>query len=358
MLASDPENAEALGSLAGLYERAKDFTALATVLEKQAEVTYDSAQKILILGKLAALYGDRLNNDEGAVTAWRTLLTLDPNDRKAQEALKKKYLALGRWDDLEVFYSETGKWDEFIRLLETQEAREQDPAAKIGLLMKIAQLWSDKKQKSDRASKSYEKVLELDAENLAAAEALIPIYKQAGNFKGLSGALEVKLKHEQDTFLQLEFLREVAALYETRLKDVAKAFERFLAAFEIAPGDEQCSDDLERAARAALTWPAVTAAYQKAIKKAEDEGDNQLAIALRLRLGRILVDELGKIDEALAEFRAVYEADGENQQALTALEGLYRQTSRYSELLEIYEKKRELPGSSAAESRRRWEGQL
>jgi tetratricopeptide (TPR) repeat protein len=99
-------------------------TALASVLEKQAEVTYDAPTKIQILTKLGTIYGDRLNNDEGAVAAWRTLLTLDPNDRKAQEALKKKYLALGRWDDLEVFYAESGKWDEFIRVLEQQEAKE------------------------------------------------------------------------------------------------------------------------------------------------------------------------------------------------------------------------------------------
>src|SRR6185295_6360048 len=104
VIESDPENAEALGNLGGLYERAKDWNALATVLEKQSEVTFDNGQRIQILGKLASIYGERLNNDEGAVAAWRTLLTLDPNDRKAQEALKKKYLALGRWDDLEVFY--------------------------------------------------------------------------------------------------------------------------------------------------------------------------------------------------------------------------------------------------------------
>src|SRR5262249_1582980 len=223
---SDPENAEALGNLAGLYERAKDFTALASVLEKQSEVTYDNAARIQILGKLASIYGDRLNNDEGAVSAWRTLLTLDPGDRKAQEALKKKYLALGWWDDLEVFYSETGKWDEFIRVLETQEAKETEQAAKIGMLMKIAELWGDKKKKDDRAAKSYEKVLEIDADHLAAAEALIPIYKQAGNFKGLAGAVEVKLRHEQDPFAQLELYREVAGLYESRLKDNVKTFER------------------------------------------------------------------------------------------------------------------------------------
>ena len=129
VLANDEANAEALGALAGLYERAKDFEKLATVLEQQAEVTYDAPAKIQVLTKLGTIYGERLNNDEGAVNAWRMLLTLDPNDRRAQDALKKKYLALGRWDDLEVFYAESGKWDEFIRVLEQQEAKETERAA-------------------------------------------------------------------------------------------------------------------------------------------------------------------------------------------------------------------------------------
>ena len=347
VLESDAENAEALNNLAGLYERAKDFAALASVLEKQSEATHDTPQRIVILGKLAAIYGDRLENDEGAVAAWRTLLTLDPNDRKAQEALKKKYLALGRWDDLEVFYAESGKWDEFIRVLETQESRETEKVAKIGLLMKIAELWGDKKKKDDRAAKSYERVLELDAEHLAAAEALIPIYRQANNFRGLASAYEVKLRHETEPGTQLELYRELAGIYESRLKDAGKAFERFLLAFEIAPADEQCAEDLERSAKGAGRWEDVIKAYQTAVSKLEGEGDNVGAIALRLRLGRVLVDELGRVDLALTEFRSVYESDRENVAALGALERLYRQTSRFDELLEIYEKKRELAVDAA-----------
>jgi len=347
VLESDSENAEALNNLAGLYERAKDYAALASVLEKQSEATHDTAQRIVILGKLAAIYGDRLENDEGAVAAWRTLLTLDPNDRKAQEALKKKYLALGRWDDLEVFYSESGKWDEFIRVLETQESRETDKAAKIGLLMKIAELWGDKKKKDDRAAKSYERVLELDPEHLAAAEALIPIYRQGNNFRGLASGYEVKLRHETDAGPKLELYRELAGIYETRLKDAAKAFERYLLAFEIAPSDEQCAEDLERAAKAAGRWEDVIKAYQAAVTKSKRDGEESVAITLRLRLGRVLVDELGRVDLALTEFRTVYESDRENVAALGALERLYRQTSRFDELLEIYEKKRELAVDAA-----------
>jgi tetratricopeptide (TPR) repeat protein len=342
VLASDESNVEALGALGPLYERTKEFDKLASVLERQAELTYDNGSKIQILNKLGTIYGDRLSNDEGAVNAWRALLALDPNDRKAQEALKKKYLALGRWDDLEVFYAETGKWDEFIRVLEQQESKETDHQAKVGLLFKIAELWADKKQKNDRAAKAYEKVLELDHSNLRAAEALIPIYTAANNAKALAAVLEVKLGHEQDESAKIALLREVAALCEGKVKDLQRAFERYLSAFELAPADEQARVDVERVAKQTGAWDKLEGAYARAVQNADESGERDLAIALRLRLGRLLVEEVNRVDDALTTYRAVYEADGENAEAMSALERLYRQTGRHRELLEIYEKQRDL----------------
>jgi tetratricopeptide (TPR) repeat protein len=342
VIANDPENHEALNALAGLHERAKDWPALGEVLQKQVDNTFDPKLKEALLGKLGALYGERLNDDAAAVEAWRQLLALNPQDRKAQEALKKKYLTLGRWDDLEVFYAESGKWDEFIRVLESQEAKETDDHAKIGLLMKIAELWMAQKGKPDRAARAYEKVLSIDAKHLAAAEALIPLYEQAGNAKGLAGAIEVKLLHDQDDATKLSLYRQAASLYEAKLKEPQRAFERFLAAFEIAPGDTQCIDDVERSARVTGGWDALIASYTGAITRADEAVDLELAIALRLRLGRVLRDEVKRIDDALAQFRAVYDADGENADAILALELLYRETGRYQELLGIYEKKRDL----------------
>lgn len=347
VIANDPENAEALNALSGLHERAKDWTALASVLEKQVDTTFDAKAKEALLGKLGALYGERLNDDAAAVEAWQKLLALNPNERKAQEALKKKYLTLGRWDDLEVFYAESGKWDEFIRVLESQEAKETDDAAKIGLLMKIAELWMAQKGKPDRAMRAYEKVLSIDAKHRLAAQRLIPLYEQANNPKGLAGAIEVELLHEEDPSARLELFRQAAGLYETKLKEPQRAFERFLSAFEIAPDNTQCIDDVERAARATGGWDALIAAYGSAIAKADADADVMLAISLRLRLGRVLRDEVKRIDDALAQFRAVYDADGENTDAISALEQLYRDTGRFAELLGIYEKKRDLTSDAA-----------
>src|SRR5690606_6548614 len=71
-------------------------------------------------------------------------------------------------------------------------------------------------------------------------------------------------------------------------------------------------------------------------------GDPVAEGAVRLRLGRVLLDELGEVDGALEQYRAVYELDPDNTGALQALERLYRQTERFQELLEVYEKQRDL----------------
>ena len=121
-------------------------------------------------------------------------------------------------------------------------------------------------------------MLELEPNNLRAAEALIPIYTAANNAKALANAIEVKLAHEQDPPTKLELYREVAALYEGEVKDPQKAFDRYLAAFELAPGDEQARTDVERAAKVTGDWERVIGAYRAAID-AECAGDVELVNA-------------------------------------------------------------------------------
>lgn len=343
---NDPEDLDALNALSQLYERARDYEKLADVLYKLAEATADVPKKIELLNKLGQIAGDRLKDEERAVEAYRLLLTLQPDDRRAQEQLKKRYVTLGRWDDLEVFYAESGKWDEFIRVLETNESRAENDAQRIGMLVKIAELWMTQKGKPDRAARAYEKILSLDANHREAAERLIPIYGNMNNPKGLAGAIEVKLSHVDDPAERRDLLREVAALYESRIKDPAKAFERYLAAFEISPGDPETQSDAERVAALTTRWDDLIAGYRKAIEAAEGDRDRETAASLRLRLGRVLVDEVNRVDDALAEYRSVYEDEPENAVALFALEKLYRQTERWKDLLEVYERRRELADSA------------
>ncbi len=185
---------------------------------------------------------------------------------------------------------------------------------------------------------------------MRAAEALIPIYAGANNPRALAGAYEVKLLHETDRDTKLALYRELAALYEQKIKDPQKALERSLAAFELVAGADGASDDVERLAKVTDRWSDVVAAYQRGIEDADSRYDAESGTFLRLRLGHVLLESMGQPEKALATFREVYAIDNNNVDAIAALEKLYRQTGNFADLLIIYWKKRDL--SASAEEKR------
>lgn len=337
VLEADPDDQDALRALSQLYERDRSYEKLADVLERIVAFTDDIEEKQKLLQKLGQVTGDRLKDDARAAEAYKQLLEYSPDDRRYQEQLKKRYLALGRWNELEMFYAQTERWDEFIRILESNESRASDTEQRLGMLFKVAELWMTQKGKPDRAARAYEKILAVDPENEDAADRLIPLYSTANNAKGLSGAIEVKLRHVTEGDVKLELLRQVAELYQGRANDKTRAFERLLEAFELDPFNVQSQEDVENAAKLTGNWEQLVKAYEAAI-----EADGGAATSLRLRLGRILVEEVSDVESALSHYRAVCEVEPENEEALRALEKLYLATDRSSELLKVYQRRVEL----------------
>ena len=336
----DPENPDAISSLAQLYERAREWAPLATVLEKHVEQITDEKELKNQLNKLGMIYADKVGDDAGAVRAFQRLLALDPNDRRAQEQLKRRYISLKAWDELEDFYASTDKVDELIRVLEREADGKDTPQdERISLLFRAARLWESQKDKPERAARAYEKVLETDADNLRAAEALSPIYEQANDARKLVNVYEVRLRHMEDPLAKIQLLRETGLLYEERLRDPNTAFERFLAAFAVDPNQEVVREDVERLAPSVESgWERVIAGYEQAIDATLDEDDK---IALRMSLGGVLRN-VGRVEDAIQQFRAVYDDRNDHHEAIAGLGDLYRQTEQYRELLEIYERRTEL----------------
>src|SRR5690606_24653420 len=157
--------------------------------------------------------------------------------------------------------------------------------------------------------------------------------------KGLVKALSVKLAHIHEPSERLGLLIQAATLHEEKLRDKATALSLFLEAVALDPSNEEILDAAERVAGAAKAWESLVSAYQDA---ATDSSDADAQVTLRLRLGRVLSEELNKVAEALVQYRAVYDDHPDNAQALTALEGLYQKTEGWAELLEVYRRKLEL----------------
>ena len=338
VLVLDPDNAKALAQLETLYERAKDWENLADVCQRQIPIIDDDDRKVQILQKLGSLYTDKVKDSDKAIEAWKALLTYDTNNRRAQDTLKKLYLNAGDFGALEEFYASQNKWDEFIRVLERQEGSE-DAATRIELNFKIANLWQEQLSKPDRAIRAYEKILSLDDSNLEAAEALIPLYEGGRDVKKYVRILEIQLAHTEEADLKLDRIRVLAELAEGKLRDKGRAFDWYLQALEVDAASEWVREDGERLAGETGRWSDLVNAYEQALEATVEPVDR---LPLMLTVARVYEEELTNDEQALRVSAEILELEPQNVQAVEALVRLYSKAERYSELLEVFQRKIDL----------------
>ncbi|MEO0324181.1 MAG: tetratricopeptide repeat protein, partial [Myxococcota bacterium] len=333
---AEPTHPEALASLASLYERARDWAPLAAILEQLTEADPDPKQ----LQKLGSIYADKLDDDEGAIRAFKALLTLQPDDRRAQEQLKRRYVALKDWEALEDFYGASGRWDELIRILE-READGQDtaPDDRVALLFRAAGLWLDKNGKADRAARAYEKIFQTDPDNLQAAEALSPIYEEAGDARRLAPVYEVRLRQDLAPDDRVALLRATGRLYEEKLRQPQTAYAKVIEAFRAVPTDPSAREDAARLAAAVKDWDPLTEAYEEAI--ADAAGDESLA--LRMDFAELLRG-IDRGEEAIAQYVAVLDVQPDHPGAIAAVTGLYEGAERWADMRQVLERRMEIEG--------------
>jgi len=329
-----PGNAEALEHLEQLYKRQKSWGKLATVLEQRVEHVDDPAKVIEVCLELGVLFTDRLEDRARAIEAWKRLLVHDPQNRRAQDALKKLYLAEKDWEALDAFYSELENWEEYIRVLDRQVNEEEKPV-QLKLYFKIASLWLEKVDRPERAVGAYDKILGIDPENLDAAEALIPIFEQAKNYKKLARVLEIQADHTEDRDMRLERMRTLAGLYESSLRDPAAAMTKMLQAFEDSWEDGSLREEIERLAGVTGQWAELVASYEQACDKFSDPA---ASLPVRRVISEVYEQKLDAATKAIEATKAILEIAPEEEAALGSLERLYRGIEDWDSLLDIYER--------------------
>jgi tetratricopeptide (TPR) repeat protein len=347
-----PENVEALAELEKLYEREKSWTELASVLERQVELgAGDPVKQSAGLVKLGILYTERVNLPAKAVEAWSGLLLREPDNRRAQDALKKLYLQQRDWNSLERFYAAQGKWDELVRVLERQ-AEQVDPAdpaggaeagdARLALWNKIGELYRDRLAKPDKAQKAFEKALSIDGGNGEAAEALIPIYEKARAIRPLAQVLQIQLEHTREHGERQARARRLVDLLAGEAGDAAGALRMALGAFAEDPTSPWAREAAARLAAESGQWAPLAEVFEASLPTVE-EADARLPILLTL--ARAYERELADPETAIARNQQILALAPRQEEAVGALERLYIATGRFAQLLAVYDRKLEIAKS-------------
>jgi tetratricopeptide (TPR) repeat protein len=199
-----------------------------------------------------------------------------------------------------------------------------------------------------------------------AARALIPLYEADEKWARLPALYELLIEHATGTDEKLELLKKLVDVTSSRLADKKAAAGYARRAFELAPGNAEALTLLEDTTRAAGAHAELAAALEQRLatirsessgvpapepepgKKGKKKGKKREEPAadvggpspeldlelhnLSLKLGQLYAGELGRLDDAIATYKALLERDPTDAEAASALESILRREDRRDEL--------------------------
>ncbi len=371
----DPSRADVLDALEKLAERNRDYTTLASALERRVEIEAETSGKLSALQKLGIVYADQIQDAEQAVRTWRRVLELSPGHARALRVLREAYLGSGDFDALEELYGSQNDWEGLSEVLSNAADRAKDNAGKIALSYRAARIYEEKLNQPERAFRSYDRVLSVDPGDTRAARSLLPLYEKDEKWARLTPLYELLFEKATSEGEKLELLARLVDVTGKRLGDRKAAAAYARKAYELAPDSPLSLEMLEDTSRAASAWeafvdalearlasvaaevteapPAVAAKAdaappakkgKKGKKKAEPSAEAPVEAPakpaaadatrrlLELKLARVYADELGRTDDAVKVYKQMLERDPADVEAATELEGILRRNDRRDDL--------------------------
>ncbi|HEX8952817.1 MAG TPA: hypothetical protein VF945_13270, partial [Polyangia bacterium] len=396
------EDPIALGELANLHEKAEQWRELVDVVERTVRITHDPQQQIPLYQRLGRIWGEKLHRERNSLEAWQKVLEIDPTDVPALRALAAVYKSTQAWEELvetlhklidigsasdmdphelielyaelgslqgeilmrpqeaieawqkvlrlndrdfralgalEQLFTQEARWEECIGVLEQKANALEDPTAKVETLLQAASVWEDKIGDRDRAGDVYERILQLDAQNMTASLQLEQVYRAQGSWEKLIELLLARVEFTTESADRVQILQKVAEIYEQEVNDKEGAFVVLQAAFRENYADQAVSGELERLATATNKWNDLLGEYTQIVQQIPDPAT---AADLWVKIGRWYGEHLGHLDYAIASEQQALTLAPENTEALENLAGFYRKKSMWSELVSTLDKHAEL----------------
>ena len=350
LLVERPEDDEAMGALARLYER-DGLASRASDLRKRAAVTAPVTRRGQLWLELARTEEARGDRDSALAALGH-----------AAEHTGQRTLALAAQARL---LRSSGRLDKALAIVRGELAEAPPRERRLELQSDHAQLLSELGQEPEAVVGAYLDILGLDPEHAAALAGIEAPARALGLWDELARAYrgarptpyrlavlaEALAKLGESAELadvrrkQLELAAtpaekaqrgdELAQLYEHELGDVDAAI-RALMASQAALATASRGRELLRLLGAAHRWPEVAAMLERELPTLR-ETERARQIELLLELGELRAARLARPAEAIAAYEAVLELRADEPVAQAALESLYEQHGHERELAQMLE---------------------
>ncbi len=287
----DPLNDEYALALTDRYSAAAMWPELAEHYVKRGERLPDAARRVRSRRAAASIFGERLDNKDGAREMWSKVLE-DGEDREALEHLIDD--AILRNDALEA-----------AGLLSRLVDATEDRGERARIALREAGLRADGLGDVAAAIARYEQILtDYDQACRPALQAIADLHEAADRLSDAANALERELPLVVDPVERAATARRLAHLYE-QIDDPEKAIRSLEIVRAADPKDFDALARLCNLCETTKKWERTAALLAERIAGEAESPDRG---ALTLRLANVLADELGRGDDALAALAPLADA--------------------------------------------------
>ena len=318
VLESDPAHPEALGWVEDYLRAKRDYGQLRDVLLASIRATpnhpdHHETRKER-LREVAGLCEGHLRDVDGAIAAWRQLLTLDRRDETARAALLRLLEKSQRWDDL-------------ATLLEQEATIESDPETKVMLEKKLARLQEDKRKDLVGAAEAWARIARVLATDDQAMLTASRLFEKASRIDMAAQILGEMAQSVDDPIARGQLMQRLAE-YREQLGEGMAAGQAYAEAAD-ALRNGKLWEEAERLYSAGDAWEkAANASHQRGLLT----GDLKQQAAFFARAAEYLV-KAGREAEALDRLESATNLDPLNDDYANQLVARYSSTDNVDKLV-------------------------
>ncbi|MCA9713813.1 MAG: hypothetical protein KC468_03850, partial [Myxococcales bacterium] len=334
----EPGDTRALDALELIYVSEDDQEALAELLVRRAEQTFDEARREELWIRAAELFAGELGRTEDAIDLYERLSPETQGRPRVQEKLEALYEKTERHHDLATFLE--------------RRIDELDQSELVAVRIRLARLHAGQLANAEEGLRHFAEALRLSpAEALETGEltrylengeiraqvieVLEPVFVEIADWDRVIQIQHLRLEEAEAPEDQAVVLAKIAEIEELSLGDAEKAFSTYGRVFRLRPGDAGCRRHLDRLARALAKVPEYAKLLTDYLEE-EVPGDDRDEILDVVREAAELWVQLAQHRAAVPLYERLLAARPDDPDVFPRLETALRAAEMWAELADAY----------------------